>query len=83
MYKILNYRTPLYLLEIFEKRQLSRPVREAMRDNTIPQVYTRRGKLSFRAQGVQLCNSLPGNIKYVSSLSRFKTALHEHLLALD
>ena len=83
MYKILHYRTPLYLHEMFEKRQLSRPFRGATRDLTIPQVYTRRGKLSFRVQGVQLWNSLPGSIKYLPSLSRFKTALHEHLLALD
>ena len=83
LYKILNFSSSSYLRDIFEKRQSSRPERGTTRDFTIPQVNSENGKQSFRAAGVRLWNSLPWCIKSLPSLSRFKSALYEHLFNLD
>lgn len=83
LYKIINFRSPSYLYDMFQKRELSRPARGATRDLNIPRMHTDFGQQSFKAQGVRLWNSLPECIKYLPSLSRFKYALREHLLNID
>ena len=83
LYKTINFRAPSYLYEMFEKRQQPRPARRGNRDLKIPKVQTDYGGRSFRAQSVRLWNSLPEHIKYLPTLSRFKTALYDHLYTLE
>ena len=44
--------------------------------------FSSPSKQSFRAAGVRLWNSLPWYIKSLPSLTRFKSALYEHLFRL-
>ena len=82
-YKILNFRAPSYLHEMFEKRQLTRPARGGSRDLKIPKVDTPYGQRSFCVQAMNLWNSLPDDVKYLPTLSRFKSALADYLFTLD
>ena len=83
LYKTINFRVPSYLLELFDKRQFDRPARRGTGELKIPRMYTEFGCRSFRFQGVHIWNSLPAVVKYMPSLSRFKSALKSHLLTLD
>ena len=83
MYKILNLRVPSYLHEMFERRQLVRPARGNNRDLMIAKVQTAYGQGSFRAQGVNLWNSLPEHVKYQPSVRLFKSTLRDNLFTLD
>ena len=83
LYKILNFSSPSYLGHMFEKGQSSRPARGTTRDLTIPQMNSENGKQSFRVAGVRLWNFMPWCINSLPSLSRFKSALYEHLFNSD
>ena len=48
LYKILNFSSPSYLCDMFEKRQSSRPARGTTRDLTIPQVNFENGRFELQ-----------------------------------
>ena len=79
LYKFFNLHSPSYLLNLFRARKFQRPTREVTGDLEIPQVYSEFGIRSFRFRGVYLWNSIPKEIKYLLSLSRFKSAFRSYL----
>ena len=83
LYKLFNFRKPFYLLNLFNARQSERPAKEVTGDLATAQVNSEFGIRSFRSRGVHLWNSLQKKIKYLPSLSRFKSAFRAHLLAPD
>ena len=80
MYKTLNLGQPAYLVALFQKCQSRSSGRTASRELTVPSSRTDTGLNSFKAQGAHTWNSIPRNIKYLSTLSKFKTAIRTHLL---
>ena len=80
MYKTVNLGQPTYLAALFQKCQARTSARTASRELTVPSSRTDTGLNSFTSHGTRIWNSIPRNIKYLSSISKFKTAIRTHLL---
>ena len=79
MYKNINISQPASLAPLFRKcqsRKSSRNGRELM----VPPSRMDFGLKSFWSQGTRLWNSLPRDIRYLPSASRFKSAMRRYLL---
>jgi hypothetical protein len=83
MYKIMRMNTPDYLASLFTRYVPRVAPGRGIKDIAVPFMRTEHGKNSFQVQGAHLWNSLPVEIKYLPSLSRFKTALGGYLLDLE
>ena len=79
MYKIINIGQPAYLAPLFKKCQ-SRTSSRKGRGLVVPPSRTDFGLKSFWSQGTHLWNSLPCDIRYLPSASRFKSAMMRYLL---
>ena len=84
IYKILRLQQPPYLLNLFTKyipKDNSRgPLRT--KELSLPAIKD-CGSTSFQVHGSIFWNSIPFEIRVLSSLNSFKTALFKYLLTLD
>ena len=78
-HKIINIGQPAYLAPLFRKFQSRTSSREG-RELVVPPSRTDFGLKSFWSQGTRLWNSLPRDIRYLPSASRFKSAMIRYLL---
>ena len=83
-FKALNNLAPSYLMELIQPYQPRRSLRSSGQNLLqVPSYRTKRyGARSFAYVGPQLWNNLPDNMRNMSDLSTFKTALKTHLFNL-
>ena len=79
MYKIINIGQPAYQAPLFRKCQ-SRTSSRKGRVLMVPPSRTDFGLKSFWSEGTRLWHSLPRGIRYLPSVSRFKSAMMRYLL---
>ena len=75
----INIGQPAYLAPLFRKCQ-SRTSSRKGREFVVPPSCTDFGLKSFWSQGTRLWNSLPRDIRYLPSVSMFKSAMMRYLL---
>ena len=82
-FKCLHNQAPIYLVELIEQYRPSRALRSGSDGLlTIPKSRTRSfGDRSFSRAAPRLWNSLPKNIRLLSSLSKFKSELKTYLFS--
>ncbi len=84
VFKVLHDLTPAHLSDLLRCHNPSR----ALRSSNLGVLAVHRSRLkhhgdrAFAIAGPKLCNSLPGSIRMVSSLSSFKFKLKAHLLSV-
>ena len=81
MYKILRLRQPDYLEDFFVKYTPKQTARGDLliKELSLPDQSKWHGDRSFQIQGIKAWNSLPSKIRFLPSLSSFKSALLIHL----
>ena len=79
--KILRLGKPEYLTEIFAKHIPKETARGELltHELVLPDLHKWHGNSSFQIQGTKSWNSLPTKIRFLPSLSSFKSALLSHL----
>ena len=80
MYKVINLGQPVYLAPLFQKCQNRTSSRTHCRELIVPSSRTDVGLDSFWSQGTRLWNSIPRDIKNISSASKFKAAFGKYLM---
>jgi hypothetical protein len=80
MYKTLNDGTPNYLTKMFENtRNIHSHNLRGFSDNVfVPGPNSESGKRSFKYRGAVLWNSLPDDIKSLTTLSSFRKSLNNN-----
>ena len=80
MYKVINLDQPVYLAHLFQKCQNRTLSRTHCGELIVPSSRTDVGLDSFWSQGTRLWNSIPRDIKNVSSASKLKAAFRKYLM---
>ena len=78
IFKILKNDAPSYLQNLFSIRGTGCNLRNSETKVSLPKPRTNYLKLSVSYSGTVLCNSLPKNIRMLSSLPLFKKTLNQH-----
>ena len=71
MFKSLNGLAPVYLRELFSKRDTDYDLRDSSRKLNLPKPRTNYLKRSFSYSGALLWNSLPESIRAIRSIGQF------------
>ena len=84
IYKILRLQQPPYLIDLFTKYIPKHKTRSILftKELKLPTIKG-CGSSSFQLHGTIFWNSIPYNIRVLSCLNSFKTALMKYLLSLD
>ena len=72
MFKSLNEQAPVYLQNLFHDRSTDYDLRNSFRKLTLPRPRPNYLKRSFNYRGALLWNSLPGNVREIKSIRKFK-----------
>ena len=75
---------PSYLAELFNKREYTQSGRgDSIPELRLPKLSSETDRRSLKYQAVIFWNKLPKKIRDIPSLGAFKTALFQHLFAID
>ena len=81
MFKSLNGLAPVYLHDLFSERHTDYDLRDSFRK--LPKPCTDYLKRSFEYSGASLWNSLPENIRAITSIGQFKKEINRALETFD
>ena len=82
-YKLNQCGQPAYLANFFLRRVCDRPFRSGVKPLVIPKHDREALGNSFHITTSYICNFLPSNIRDLSTLTSFKTAVYEFIFNLE
>ena len=83
MFKFLNGLAPVYLHDLFSERHTDYDLRDSFRKLNLPKPRTDYLKGSFGYSGASLWNSLPENIRAITSIGQFNKEINRALETFD
>ena len=83
MFKSLNGLAPVYLHDLFSERHTDYDLSDSFRNVNLPKPSNDYLKCSFGYSGALLWNSLPENIRAITSIGQFKKEINRTLETFD
>ena len=83
MFKSLSGLAPVYLHDLFSERHTDYDLSDSFRNLNLPKPSNDYLKCSFGYSGALLWNSLPENIKAITSIGQFKKEINRTLETFD
>lgn len=83
MFKSLNGLAPVYLHDLFSERHTDYDLSHSFRNLNLPKPSNDYLKCSFGYSGALLWNSLPENIRAITSIGQFKKEINRTLETFD
>ena len=83
MFKSLNGLAPVYLHDLFSERHTDYDLSDSFRNLNLPKPSNDYLKCSFGYSGALLWNSLPENIRAITSIGQFKKEINRTLETFD
>ena len=83
MFKSLNGSAPVYLHDLFSERHTDYDLSDSFRNLNLPKPSNDYLKCSFGYSGALLWNSLPENIRAITSIGQFKKEINRTLETFD
>ena len=83
MFKSLNGLAPVYFQDLFSERNTDYDFRDSFRKLNLPKQRTDYLKRNFGYSGALLWNSLPENIRAITSIGQFKREINRALKTSD
>ena len=83
MFKSLNGLAPVYLHDLFSERHTDYDLSDSFRNLNLPKPSNDYLKCSFGYSGAFLWNSLPENIRAITSIGQFKKEINRTLETFD
>ena len=83
MFKSLNGLTPVYLHDLFSERHTDYDLSDSFRNLNLPKPSNDYLKCSFGYSSALLWNSLPENIRAITSIGQFKKEINRTLETFD
>ena len=82
-FKSLNGLAPVYLHDLFSERHTDYDLSDSFRNLNLPKPSNDYLKCSFGYSGALLWNSLPENIRAITSIGQFKKEINRTLETFD
>ena len=82
-FKSLNGLAPVYLHDLFSERHTDYDLSDSFRNLNLPKPSNDYLKCSFGYSGALLWNSLPENIRAITSIGQFKEEINRTLETFD
>ena len=83
MFKSLSGLAPVYLHDLFSERHTDYDLSDSFRSLNLPKPSNNYLKCSFGYSGALLWNSLPENIRAITSIGQFKKEINRTLETFD
>ena len=83
MFKSLNGLAPVYLHDLFSERHTDYDLSDSFRNLNLPKPSNDYLKCNFGYSGALLWNSLPENIRAITSIGQFKKEINRTLETFD
>ena len=83
MFKSLSGLAPVYLHDLFSERRTDYDLSDSFRNLNLPKPSNDYLKCSFGYSGALLWNSLPENIRAITSIGQFKKEINRTLETFD
>ena len=83
IFKSLNGLAPVYLHDLFSERHTNYDLSDSFRNLNLPKPSNDYLKCSFGYSGALLWNSLPENIRAITSIGQFKKEINRTLETFD
>ena len=83
MFKSLSGLAPVYLHDLFSERHTDYDLSDSFRNLNLPKPSNDYLKCSFGYSGTLLWNSLPENIRAITSIGQFKKEINRTLETFD
>ena len=83
IFKSLNGLAPVYLHDLFSERHTDYDLSDSFRNLNLPKPSNDYLKCSFGYSGALLWNSLPENIRAITSIGQFKKEINRTLETFD
>ena len=83
MFKSLSGLAPVYLHDLFSERHTDYDLSDSFRNLNLPKPSNDYLKCSFSYSGALLWNSLPENIRAITSIGQFKKEINRTLETFD
>ena len=83
MFKSLSGLAPVYLHDLFSERHTDYDLSDSFRNLNLPKPSNDYLKCSFGYNGALLWNSLPENIRAITSIGQFKKEINRTLETFD
>ena len=83
MFKSLNGLAPVYLHDLFSERHTDYDLSDSFRNLNLPKPSNDYLKCSFGYSGALLWNSVPENIRAITSIGQFKKEINRTLETFD
>lgn len=83
MFKSLSGLAPVYLHDLFSERHTDYDLSDSFRNLNLPKPSNDYLKCSFGYSGALLWNSLPENIRAITSIGQFKKEINRTLETFD